>query len=165
MRKEVGFLALARLSTRRNVKAMRKGFVEWTAIIRVAIMKSVTMNRRKPSLRELILSILQVSNPYEQSTDMFRIHVFDLLISAFFHSHGHHDFIRRHLQASFFLESINQATRASIMVAVLSRLIQLSENLLRQHLTQLHPPLIKTVYVPDGALGKSEMLVVHDEST
>lgn len=38
-------------------------------------MKSVTMNRKTPSVRELILSILQVSNPYEQNTDMFQIHV------------------------------------------------------------------------------------------
>lgn len=43
--------------------------------------------------------------------------------------------------------------------------VELTKNLLGQHLAQLNAPLVKAVDVPDGTLGKGEVLVVDDERT
>lgn len=51
------------------------------------------------------------------------------------------------------------------MSLTIARLIKLLENLLGQDLAQLNTPLVKAVDVPDGTLGKGEVLVVHDQGT
>lgn len=46
-----------------------------------------------------------------------------------------------------------------------TRLVDLLEDLLGQHLAELDAPLVERVDVPDGALGEGEVLIVDDERT
>lgn len=69
----------------------------------------------------------------------------------------------RRSQAGILLEGTDQAAGAGIMAGTSALLVQLLENLLCQHLTQLDSPLVEAVDVPDGSLCEGEMLVVDNE--
>lgn len=69
------------------------------------------------------------------------------------------------LQLRVLLERSNKSTGGRIVTLAVSRLIQLLEDLLGQALAQLDTPLVKGVDVPNGALGKGEVLVVDNQST
>lgn len=51
------------------------------------------------------------------------------------------------------------------MSTSLRRWLQLSKNLLGQHLSELDTPLIEGVDVPDGTLGEGDVLVVDNQCT
>lgn len=51
------------------------------------------------------------------------------------------------------------------MARAVAGLVELLEDLLGQDLAQLDTPLVEAVDVPDGALDKSQVLVVDDEGT
>ena len=67
------------------------------------------------------------------------------------------------LDSGFLLESINQATGASIMSFDVSALFQFSLDLLGQGLAKLNPPLIEAVDIPDGTFREGQMFIVGDQ--
>lgn len=70
------------------------------------------------------------------------------------------------IQASdvgFLSEGIDQSARARIMIRRSTRLIKLCLDFLGQTLAKLNSPLIKAVYIPDGALDEGEMFVIRNQ--
>ncbi|KAF4506004.1 hypothetical protein G6O67_006134 [Ophiocordyceps sinensis] len=63
------------------------------------------------------------------------------------------------------LKGANEAARRAVVALAAAGLVELLKDLLGQHLAQLDAPLVEAVDVPDGALGKRQVLVVDNQGT